>query len=186
MSRVLEIGGGPKPQAHLIPGFEEAEIIYLDVYPEAENLDIIADATFPLPFANGSLDGVFASHILEHITYWREQSTIQEWARVLKEGGSLHILVPSWEWVAREVLSEKPSRGLKPLAFAGQTTPWDVHLNMFTLRQLRALMDRAGLAVTRAITGPLDIMAAGVRVTVEEHYVAGTKWEAYATKEEKI
>lgn len=184
MSKVLEIGGGSNPLAHRI--FEEAEIIYLDVYPKAENLDIIADATFSLPFANGSLDGVFASHILEHITYWREQSTIEEWARVLKEGGSLHIIVPSWEWVAREVLAERPSKGLKPLAFAGQINPWDVHLNMFTMRQLRALMDRAGLAVTRAITGQRDINVIDEPVTTEEHYVAGTKWEAYATKEEKI
>lgn len=179
MSRILEIGAGPKPQAHLLAEYEEAEIVYLDINPQSENLDVIADATLFLPFADESLDGIFASHILEHITFWREFATIVDWARCLKDDGVLHVLVPSWEWVARQVLSEQPSRGLKPLAFAGQTNPWDVHLNMFTMRQLRAMFDKAGLSVTRAITGPLEIMAAGERVTVEQHYIAGRKWRAY-------
>lgn len=173
MTRILEIGANVKPLSQIT--YEDAEIIFLDADPNVPNIHVVADASQPLPFAEGTFDGIFASHILEHITYWKEQSVLIEWARCLKSGGMLHILVPSWEWVARQVLSEKPSPALKPLAFAGQVSPWDIHLNMFTMRQLRALLDRAGLSVVRARTGGMIIAVVGEPYEVEQHYVAAVK-----------
>jgi len=171
--KVLAIGEGPKPQAKEL--FKDAEIVNMDVDPQYKP-DYLHDAGgLPYKFADGEFDIVFASHILEHITYWRELDVLKEWARILRTGGELHVAVPSWEWVARNVLAEKPSVGLKPLAFAGQVTPWEVHLNMFTMRQLRSLFEKAGLGVYWARTGPLVINAGGQIVEVEQHYIAGRK-----------
>ena len=171
--KVLAIGEGPKPQVREV--FKEAEIVNLDADPKYKP-DYLHDAgDLPYDFADNEFDGVFASHVLEHITFWKEQDVLNEWARITRPGGEVHVLVPSWEWVARQVLSEKPSIGLKPLAFAGQGTPWEVHWNMFTMRQLRSLFEKAGLGVFRARTGSLIINAGGTPVAVEQHYVAGKK-----------
>lgn len=171
--KVLEIGAGPFPQAQEI--FPGAEILTMDADVEYEP-SVLHDASiFPYPFEDGEFDAVFASHVLEHITYWKEQEVLNEWARILKPGGELHVLVPSWEWVARNVLAEKPSKALKPLAFAGQTTPWDVHLNMFTMRRLRVMFEKAGMGVFKARTGVRVINVVGELVETEQHYVAGRK-----------
>lgn len=45
-----------------------------------------------LPFEDGSLDFVYSSHCLEHISDWR--SAIVEYFRVLKVGGFLVLAVP--------------------------------------------------------------------------------------------
>ena len=45
-----------------------------------------------LPFEDGSLDFVYSSHCLEHITDWLH--TLRDYLRVLKVGGHLVIAVP--------------------------------------------------------------------------------------------
>jgi len=45
-----------------------------------------------LPFADDSVDTVFSSHCLEHVS--EEQQAIREWFRVLKIGGFLVCFVP--------------------------------------------------------------------------------------------
>jgi predicted SAM-dependent methyltransferase len=170
---VLEIGPGINPQAHNI--YTDSKVITMDMDIKA-NPDVIADANYPLPFVTNAFEGIFASHILEHITFWRELAVLEEWQRCLRPGGILHVLVPSWEWVARNVLAENPSPATKPLAFAGQTSPWDVHLNMFTMRQLRSLFEKAGLMVIKARTGQRYINVGNLGVfPTEQHYVAGVK-----------
>lgn len=46
-----------------------------------------------LPWADGSLDYVYSSHVLEHIADF--VAVLQDWRRVLKVGGHLVIVVPS-------------------------------------------------------------------------------------------
>jgi len=45
-----------------------------------------------LPFADGSVDTVFSSHMLEHVANY--PTTIRDWHRVLRSGGFIVCLVP--------------------------------------------------------------------------------------------
>lgn len=45
-----------------------------------------------LPFADGSVDAVYSSHLLEHVTDY--VSVIRDWHRVLKVGGHIVTIVP--------------------------------------------------------------------------------------------
>ena len=45
-----------------------------------------------LPFEDGSQDGVYSSHCLEHIPH--PIQTIQDWYRVVREGGHIVTVVP--------------------------------------------------------------------------------------------
>ena len=46
-----------------------------------------------LPFADNSVDAVYSSHCLEHISAY--QDTLRDWYRVLKIGGFIVCVVPS-------------------------------------------------------------------------------------------
>ena len=177
---VLEIGANVKPQAQVI--FPDAEIETLDVDPKF-NPTHLADAGDMPPHLYGRYDAIVASHVLEHFSYWREQEILNGWIKCLKPDGELHIVVPSAEWAAREVLSDNPSPALHGHMLAGQVNQWDVHLNIFTMRKLRALFNRVGLTVFRARTGEYTISISGVIHKAEQHYVAGKRGNPVLAKE---
>lgn len=166
----LEIGANVKPQAHII--FPDAVIETLDVDAQF-NPTYLADAGNMPEELHGKFDAIVASHVLEHFSYWKEQDILKGWIRCLKPDGELHIIVPSAEWAAREVLSEQPSPALHGHMLAGQVNGWDVHLNIFTMRKLRSLFERVGLTVFRARTGIYHLHYNGKEYEAEQHYIAG-------------
>lgn len=171
--KVLEIGPGPKPQAQLI--WKDAEITTFDVDANYKP-DILGDARNLVRDLEGrKFDVIFASHMLEHVPWWDCDRVLAEWVECLNDGGSLHIIVPSLEWAAKQILSEKPSRAVIPHLYAGVTTGWDVHVNGFTMRRLRCVMEKAGLAVAQARTGEYHIRAGVEILEAEQHYCAGYK-----------
>lgn len=175
---VLEIGPNLKPQAQYIPSFEGAKIVTLDV-DEKMNPDILGNAADMSPDLYEKFDGLLASHVLEHFSYWRTNDVLAGWIKCLKPGGEIHILVPSLEWAAREVLSESPSPAVYAQLFAGQVNEWDEHLTGFTMRKLRQLFDSAGIATHTARTGIYHVRVAGFPKEFEahQHYIAGIKGE---------
>jgi SAM-dependent methyltransferase len=98
LNRRLEIG----PGAHPVPGFET-----LDCRP-GPHVDYLWDCTKPLPFPNDTFEVVYASHVLEHIPWYRTEDVLREWVRVLRPGGRLEVWVPDGlkicqAWVAAEL-----------------------------------------------------------------------------------
>jgi len=120
-------------------------------------------------------DHVFASHVLEHFSYWETVDVIREWAKVVKPDGCLHILVPSLEWAARMVLNDQPTKYVLPHLYAGHVNKWDFHLAAFTMRLLRTQFAAAGLKVVAARSGEYMINVAGDTIKAEQHYVKGVK-----------
>ena len=179
---VLEIGANIKPQAREVPIFKDAKIITLDIDPE-QHPDYVGDAANLPQELRGTLDGIFASHVLEHFSYWDTEKVLTHWMDWLKDGGSLHIVVPSWEWAAREVLSDKPSPALFGHSFAGNVNEWDKHLCMFTMRNLRRLFEKIGLKVVAAQTGIYHLHYNGSNYPAEQHYIYGVKGQTPLQKE---
>jgi len=89
----LDLGSGKYP----IEGY-----IHFDryVYPD---LDCIGDAN-ALPFRSGSFDEVVASHIIEHIPWWETRVFLQEWYRVIREGGFIDIQTVDFEQICHRYL----------------------------------------------------------------------------------
>lgn len=57
-------------------------------------VDVMIDADDLSIFASGSCDGVFSSHLLEHIPYDQVPKVLNEWCRVVKDGGHILLYLP--------------------------------------------------------------------------------------------
>lgn len=172
---ILEIGANQKAQAQFVDAFQGGKILTLDV-DEKQKPDILADAADMPPELYDKLDGLLASHVLEHFSYWKTDQVLAGWIRCLKAGGEIHILVPSLEWAAREVLSEQPSPAVYAQLYAGQVNQWDVHLTGFTMRKLRQLFEKAGIDVYIARTGIYHLRVSTLgEFEAHQHYIAGVK-----------
>lgn len=169
--RCLEIGGGPLPQAHEIWKDDTWESMDADKQYDPDHLH---DAFTEMPEElKGQFDRVFASHVLEHTPYFNAVGALRNWASLLSPTGELHVIVPSLEWAAREILKNQPSPGVFGHLYGGQTTQWDAHYGGFTLRLLRKCFEEVGLLVVRARTGEYQIGFMGKAFPAEQHYVAG-------------
>ncbi len=78
--RCLEIG----PKKGRLPGFETLDLARSPI------VDHVGDAR-AMPFPAETFDLVYSCHVLEHIEWWQIESTVAEWARVLKPGGFLEV-----------------------------------------------------------------------------------------------
>ena len=87
--RTLDIGcGGTK---------QRATTYGVDRY-RAPGVDVLADLTAALPFADRSVDRVYAVHVLEHVLDL--VALMNELHRVLADDAVLHVLSPHWQSVA--------------------------------------------------------------------------------------
>jgi len=111
----LNLGGGNQK----IPGFV--------------NIDRLnGQEAYPLPaYADGSVDEIRASHILEHFGHREVPEVLKEWVRVLKPGGVLKIAVPDFDYLVQHRHDELP---LESYLMGGQSDSNDYHKSIFSER----------------------------------------------------
>lgn len=68
-----------------------------------KNIDYVS-LNNPFPWADSSIDCVYASHVLEHLRVKTANNFLKESYRVLKPGGTLRIVVPDLLYHARRYL----------------------------------------------------------------------------------
>jgi SAM-dependent methyltransferase len=129
---------------------------------------VLADIVKGLPVAEGSADGVYASHILEHLSRASMLVALQNTYRMLRPNGIFRLIVPDLEARARRYLAdleamqfdandrflrssylgvEADSKGLAGLASAmfGRST----HLWMWDYPSIQAALKAAGFTSIR-------------------------------------
>lgn len=97
-----------------------------------------------LPYADNSVDEVYASHVLEHVPYVDTIATVREWARVLKPNGTMYISVPDIERIKDEWNAHTRDY-LKKVIVGGHTDGDDVHHAVFDEQTLKKVMYAAGI-----------------------------------------
>jgi predicted SAM-dependent methyltransferase len=88
--RVLDLGCGPTPAyPHFIgvDNYKDTELFGIQMRPA-----IAADCTKLSMFADGGVDAVFSSHLLEHVE--DHVQALTEWWRVIRVGGYLILYLP--------------------------------------------------------------------------------------------
>lgn len=82
----LDIGCGSRKQE----GFEG-----VDQFP-FEGVDHVFDLNEKWPFEDGSVDEIYASHVIEHFTGQQRVHIMNEMYRVMKVGAKATIITPHW------------------------------------------------------------------------------------------
>jgi predicted SAM-dependent methyltransferase len=100
-------------------------------------------AAYPLPYETGSVEAIYASHVLEHYGIAEAPRVLAEWVRVLRPGGELKIAVPDFARAARAYQEGDPLAMY--YVIGGQQDEHDHHRSVYDLRTLSDLMRRAGL-----------------------------------------
>lgn len=152
---LLDVGAGPEGTAQAF--FPEAITFRLDVDP-AVNPDFVHDIREPFPAElQNRFQIVFVSHVLEHVERHRVLATVANLRTAVKDGGELWLLVPSLEWVAKELMKDQPSPAVLPAIYGSQAGEYQYHKSGFTLFMLRQIVEKAGLIPRQAYQGPLVI-----------------------------
>lgn len=95
-ARRLEIGPRDLP----LEGFE-----HLDIY-SGPHIEHVADASEPLPFDDDTFVEIFASHIIEHIPWYKTEETLREWFRITAPGGFVEIWTNDLEELCRRYIKK--------------------------------------------------------------------------------
>lgn len=68
---------------------------WINIDLDSNEADLQLDITWPLPFENNSCELIFNEHLLEHLSAEQGLDFLKECRRVLKDGGTLRISMPS-------------------------------------------------------------------------------------------
>jgi len=130
----LHIGCGQK----YLPGYKHIDVM------EAEHIDYVCDTRDLSVFTDGSADEIYACHILEHLEKKDVPVILDEWCRVLKEGGVIRISVPDFEAIVEEYVAHKNLVELQGLLYGGQTYDYNFHYVAFDFKNLEQLLEKTG------------------------------------------
>ena len=100
LKRNLDIGPGNTR----LEGFETVDVV------PGRNVDHVADGR-RLPFPDNTFNTVHSSHCIEHVPWYDVESTINEWARVVKQGGSLEVWTVNAYKIMKALIDEEEGRG---------------------------------------------------------------------------
>lgn len=115
---------------------------YLNVDHRAvEGVDVVADV-HKLPFKQESLSEIFASHLAEHFIERDLKKILKYWYSLLKRKGSIRLIVPNIEDMAKRYASgdDVTWEQLRAVALGGQDYASDYHFNHFSVESMRGLI----------------------------------------------
>lgn len=95
MNRLLNFGCG---------SVFHREWVNLDAMPAADGV-IAHDVRRPFPYPDGSFDGVYGSHVLEHLEPSAGARLLRDCRRILRPGGIIRVVVPDLEAIVRLYMS---------------------------------------------------------------------------------
>ncbi len=138
----LHIGCGKRH----IPGFVHVDI---QEFPHVDHVVQVQELSFA---ADGSVDLVYACHVLEHFGRIAYMDVLREWYRVLKIGGTLRLAVPDFRACAKiyyERGLENGLSGLMGLICGGQRDEYDFHKMVFDEPFLSTALYAVGFSSVR-------------------------------------
>ncbi len=141
--------------ANRLPGW-----VNIDLLRPGRRLDLYWDLRRGLPFPSGSVEAIFAEHLIEHLTYGQGTVLLRECARVLRPGGVLRIGVPDLDRYVASYLGQddliervRPGRPTRAIAL-GELFFLHGHRCMYDFETLcRACVDSGFSTVERSAFG---------------------------------
>jgi len=148
----LEIGPGDSPLG------EGWEGLSPEGGPTVQHIGLWGEE--PLPFEDDTVEEFYASHVIEHIAWYKTQKALDEAFRVIKPGGLIELHTVNFEYVARLALSQQSDgwncHGMNPdkdpimwaasriFAYEKGGNPHYWHKALFTPHYMRQCLTKAG------------------------------------------
>lgn len=126
-----------------LPGFTN-----VDIRPECDP-DVVDDAFKLETFEEESVDLIYCSHMLEHLSYKDTLSALRRWNTLLKRGGILRLAVPDFNALCRRYMYTGNIEEVLHSMMGSQKHPFDFHLNCFDQDRLTALLVATGFSNVR-------------------------------------
>ena len=143
---------GPPLRLHLGCGRKRlAGFFHIDALPfdHIDRVGPVEDLSF-LP--EGSVELIYACHVLEHFGRHVYLDVLREWCRVLQPGGVLRVAVPDFAKCAELYVAGKLPNGLADitgLVVGGQKDVYDYHKIVFDEPTLSEALRQAGFSEVR-------------------------------------
>jgi predicted SAM-dependent methyltransferase len=135
----LHLGSGGKK----IDGYKNIDIRYL---PGVEE---VANVRFLRSYKNGTVNTIYASHVLEHFGRWEYQAVLERWYEVLEEGGILRIAIPNFESICQWYLKTGDLSKIMGLLYGGQDYDENFHYVTFDFNSIERDLKRIGFKEVR-------------------------------------
>ncbi|MCP4539816.1 MAG: hypothetical protein GY832_21975 [Chloroflexi bacterium] len=135
---------------------------------------------YPLPYEDGGVTELRASHILEHFSEEDARLVLTEWLRVLAPGCALKVAVPDLDSIAEAERQGDPL--WKAYRDGGHVDDNDIHYSTWTVATLKATMEKAGFVECVEWEDAMPIDTAGHKVSAR---IMGYKPGAPAVKPEE-
>jgi predicted SAM-dependent methyltransferase len=140
--------GGVAMKLHIGGTVPNPDWKILDIVP-GPHVDFVGSCIELGQFADGSIDEIYASHVLEHLGYREElPRALAEWRRVLRPGALAKVAVPDMFKIctlfAHPQLPQPLLNALLAMMYGGQGDAHDFHKMGFTQENLAAFLYAAG------------------------------------------
>jgi len=135
---MVEIGSGGSPS----PNF-----IHCDIDRKNPDLEIVLDARL-LPFQPESIDMIFASHLIEHLTFEEAKYFLAQSWKALKHSGKIVLYAPNLDWIIQHW--NDPSVAPSPLdaLYGSQIGEFQIHKSGYSPKILASILESIGFLVT--------------------------------------
>jgi GT2 family glycosyltransferase/predicted SAM-dependent methyltransferase len=88
---------------------------FVNIDREAEvEPDVVCDVT-DLPYDVGTVDEIYAGHILEHFDWYEGEKVLGYWYSLLKPGGKISVSVPDFDVFAAQYLEKKTPEAMREM-----------------------------------------------------------------------
>lgn len=159
---ILDVGGRGRNTYPFMHGWGgKVRTWNVNLFVEA---DIKDDARTLATISEESADGIYSSHLIEHLWWWEAEQVLVNWFKKLTPGGRLEIRCPDMSVLLSSLLVDrKPHRYWEDLTlhnvYGAASKPWHVHYkvdgqvhrNLLTAKRLIRLLEGVGFGRVRRI-----------------------------------
>ena len=118
--------------------------VNVDAIPRPHVHFVSGIARLPM-FADDSVDMIYASHCLEHLSYRNTPAVLKEWHRVLKPGGLLRVSVPDFDCLIDIYEAAGNNMGsIIEQIYGGHEDPYNIHMTIFNRAELERILIATG------------------------------------------
>ena len=120
---------------------------WIRIDPYINDPQIVKAFADKLPYGDNSVDEIFSSHLLEHLSKFEVVPALKEWHRVLKPEGKLTVRVPDLAWCCQWWLDHQTTGWDMDVLFGNQSREGEFHKTGFNREIMVDYLRESGFSV---------------------------------------